>query len=123
MSNIDLLITLTQHERDSNNVTIAFTMGLTAVKKGHDVELILLSDAVHLASKGYAEKIDIGKPFEPIAKLLPEYLEAGGKLKVCSACMMHNGVAEDNLVDGADIIGADYVVDAVMASKKSLQLN
>ncbi len=123
MNNIDLLVTLTQHERDSNNVTIAFTMGLMAAKKGHDVELILLSDAVHLASKGYADKIDIGAPFEPISKLLPAYIEAGGKLKVCSACMIHNGVTEESLVETAEIIGAEYVVDAIMAAKKSLQLN
>ena len=123
MNNIDLLVTLTQHERDSNNVTIAFTMGLMAAKKGHDVELILLSDAVHLASKGYADKIDIGAPFEPISELLPAYIEAGGKLKVCSACMIHNGVTEESLVETAEIIGAEYVVDAVMAAKKSLQLN
>ncbi len=123
MENIDLLVTLTQHERDSNNVTIAFTMGLRAAQTGHDVELILLSDAVHLASKGYADKIDIGKPFEPISKLLPAFLEAGGKIKVCSACMIHNGVEEDSLVEGAEVINADYVVDAVMAAKKSLQLN
>lgn len=123
MNNIDLLVTLTQHERDSNNVTIAFTMALQAAKQDYDVELILLSDAVHLASKGYADKIDIGKPFEPIAKLLPAFLEAGGKLKVCSACMQHNGVEANTLVEGSDIIGAEYVVDAVMAAKKSLQLN
>ena len=123
MNNIDLLVTLTQHERDSNNVTIAFTMGLNAAEKGFDVELILLSDAVHLASKGYADKIDIGAPFQPISKLLPAFLEAGGKLKVCSACMIHNGVEESSLVEKAEVIGADYVVDAIMAAKKSLQLN
>lgn len=123
MGNIDLLVTLTQHERDSNNVTIAFTMARRAAQLGHDVQLILLSDAVHLASKGYADKIDIGKPFEPISKLLPEFLEAGGKLKVCSACMIHNGVEEDSLLEGSEVINADYVVDAVMAAKKSLQLN
>ncbi len=123
MNNIDLLVTLTQHERDANNVTIAFTMGLKAAEDGYDVELILLSDAVHLASKGYGDKIDIGAPFEPISKLLPAFIEAGGKLKVCSACMEHNGVDDDNLVEGSEIIGADYVVDAVMAAKKSLQLN
>lgn len=123
MKNIDLLVTLTQHERDSNNVTIAFTMGLKAAERGHSVELLLLSDAVHLASKGYADKIDIGKPFEPIAKLLPAFIEAGGKLKVCSACMMHNGVDKDNLIKDAEVIDADYVVDAIMDAKKSLQLN
>ena len=123
MNNIDLVVTLTQHERDSNNVTIAFTMGMTAAQKGYDVELLLLSDAVHLASKGYADKIDIGEPFKPISELLPGFLEAGGKLKVCSACMIHNGVSEENLVEGAEIINADYVVDAIMIAKKSLQLN
>lgn len=123
MNNIDLLVTLTQHERDSNNVTIAFTMGLKAAQRDLDVELILLSDAVHLASEGYADKIDIGAPFEPISKLLAEFLRAGGKLKVCSACMIHNGVDEDTLVEGSEVIDADYVVGAVMAAKKSLQLN
>lgn len=123
MNNIDLLITLTQHERDANNVTIAFTMGLRAVEKGNDVELILLSDAVHLAAKNYADKIDIGAPFKSIKELLPAFLNAGGKLKVCSACMEHNGVDKENLVEGAEIISADYVVDAIMESKKSLQLN
>lgn len=123
MDNIDLLVTLTAHERDSNNVTIAFTMGWQAAKKGYDVELILLSDAVHLATKGYADKIDIGDPFKSVKELLPLYLEAGGKLKVCSSCMIHNGVEEDSLVEGSDIITAEYVVDAVMAADKSLQLN
>lgn len=123
MENIDLLITLTQHERDSNNVTIAFTMGLKAAQKGHAVELLLLSDGVHLATKGYANKIDIGEPFEPISKLLPAFLDAGGKLKVCSSCMIHNGVDENTLVEGAEVIDADYVVDAVLEAKKSLQLN
>lgn len=123
MNNIDLLITLTQHERDANNVTIAFTMGLRAAQKGYNVELILLSDAVHLASRGYADKIDIGAPFEPIAKLLPAFLKAGGKLKVCSSCMIHNGVDESTIIEGANIIDADYVVDAVLQAKKSLQLN
>lgn len=123
MENIDLLITLTKHENDANNVTIAFTMGLKALEKGHDVELILLSDAVHLASKGYGDKIDIGQPFKPVKELIPKFLEAGGRLKVCSSCMIHNKVKEEDLLDKSDIISADYVIDALMASKKSLQLN
>lgn len=123
MDNIDLLITLTQHERDANNVTIAFTMGVRALEKGHDVELILLSDAVHLAAQGYADSIDIGAPFKPIAELLPAFLAAGGVLNVCESCMIHNGVENDSIVEGAKIIQADDVVDLLLAAKKSLQLN
>lgn len=123
MSNADLLITLTAHERDSNNVTIAFTMGVKALEKGHSVEILLLSDAVHLAEEGYADKIDIGAPFEAIKDILPVFLEQKGTLKVCSSCMEHNGVAEEDIMDGAEIITADYVVEAIMNSEKTLQLN
>lgn len=123
MKNIDLLITLTKNENDSNNVTIAFTMGIKSLEKGYDTEVLLLSDGVHLASKGYGDKINIGQPFEPVKNLIPRFLELGGSLKVCSACMVHNGVLEDNLLEGAEVVNAEYVIDALMESKKTLQLN
>src|SRR5690625_6020101 len=104
MEQKDLLITLTAHERDENNVTNAITMIVKAVEKGHETEIKLLSDAVHLAEKNYADKIDIGDPFEPIKDLLETYLKQGGKLKVFSSCMDHNGVDKENIIDGADIL-------------------
>src|SRR5699024_7040381 len=118
----DLLITLTAHERDSNNVTIAFTMGLKALEKDHSVEVMLMSDAVHLAEKDYADKIDIGEPFEPIKDILPRFIENGGKLHVCSSFMVHNNVEENNLIEGSKVITADYVIYAAMNATKSLQL-
>lgn len=120
---IDLLVTLTHNEDNENNVTLAFAMGAKAANDGYKVELLLLSKAVHLAEKAYADKIDIGEPFEPVKDLIPSFLNAGGKIKVCSACMMHNGVDKNNLIDGIEIINADYVVDALMTAKKSFQLN
>jgi len=123
LSKKHLLITLTAHERDANNVTIAFTMGVKALEKGHAPEILLLSDAVHLAEQGYADPIDIGEPFEPIKKLIEQFIENGGTLNVCSACMQHNGVKEENLIDGANVVDADYVVDALTNAEKTLQLN
>lgn len=123
MKQADLLITLTAHERDANNVTIAFTMGVKALEKGHHTEIMLLSDAVHIAEVNYADKIDIGAPFKPIKDLLMTFLEKGGKLKVCSSCMEHNNVSKENIIDGAAIITADDVIDGIMNAKKTLQLN
>lgn len=118
-----LLITLTAHENNPNNVTIAFTMGAKAAEKGYKVEILLLSDAVHLGKKGYADKINIGAPFQAIKDIMPSYLAAGGKLKVCSACMQHNGVTAEDLIEEAEVVTADYVVEAIMHSEKTLQLN
>jgi len=123
MKKIDFLITLTAHENDANNVTIAFTMGLQAAQKGYDTVILLLSNAVALAEKGYADKIDIGEPFKPIKELLPAYLAAGGRIAVCSACMKHNGVDEENVIDGVEVVTADFVIDGIMAAEKTLQLN
>jgi len=123
MSHADLLITLTAHENDESNVTIAFTMGMKAIEKGHKVEMMLLSNGIHIAEKGYADKIDIGAPFKPIKDLLASFLEQGGKLKVCSACMEHNGVTKEDIIEGAEVITADDVIDGIMNTEKTLQLN
>lgn len=123
METPDLLVTLTANERDANNVTIAFTMATKALSKGYQAEIILLSDAVHIAKQGYADKIDIGSPFKPVGELLPGYLEQGGRLSVCSSCMQHNSMNESDLVKGATAITADYVVDSLMSAEKTLQLN
>lgn len=123
MEKIDLLITLTHDDKEANNVTLAFAMGTNAAKRGYKVELLLLSHAVKIGEKGYADKIDIGEPFSPVKDLLEAYINAGGKIKICSACMKHNGVSEDNLIDNIEIINADYVVSALMNAEKSFQLN
>lgn len=123
MKNIDLLITLTAHERDANNVTIALTVGLKAIEQGKDVVLLLLSDAVNLAQKGYADRIDIGDPFKPAAALLASFFEKGGRVAVCNACMKHNNVSADSLYPQAEVVTADFITEALFASHRQLQLN
>lgn len=123
MEKRDLLVTLTANEQDANNVTIAFTMANKALEKGHQPEIMLLSNAVHIAEKNYADTIDIGAPFKPVKDLLSTYLEQGGSLSVCSSCMKHNGMEESDVVEGAITITADDVVDALMSTDKTLQLN
>src|SRR5699024_598076 len=116
MKYADLLITLTANESDESNVTVAFLMGVKALDKGHSVEMLLLASGVHMAAKGYASKIDVGAPFKPTDEMLTSYLEKGGKIKVCSSCMEHNELTKEDLIDEAEVINADYVIDALMYS-------
>src|SRR5699024_9644844 len=123
MSHPDLLVTLTANENDENNVTVAFTMGGKALEKGHRVDTMLIPNEEHIANKKYTEKIDNGEPFKPVKDLLDAFLENGGKLKVCSSCMKHNNISEDDLIESSEIITADDVIDGIMGAEKSLQLN
>lgn len=120
---LDLLVTLTGDEKESNNVTIAFSIALQAQKSGKKTEILLLSYAVMLAEMGYGDKIDIGAPFDSIKNLIPAYLAAGGQISVCKACMVHNHVDQSKLLKEAVVVDASYVADVLFAAKRSLQLN
>ena len=119
----DYVGTLFDNETNPNKITLAFTMAVTALKRGHSSTLILMVDAVHLALPNALDSIDIGAPFEPAAKLLQAFMEKGGQVLVCKACMIHNNVAESAIDPRFGVISADDVVNLLMSAKGSLQLN
>ncbi len=110
-------------ESNPSKITLAFTMGGVALDQGHSASVILMVDAVHLGVPNALDKVDIGAPFKPAKELLEAFVEKGGNVLVCGACMEHNGV-EDSAIDKrfTKISGGD-VVELLMAAKGSLQLN
>ena len=119
----DYVGTLFDNESNPNKITLAFTMAGVALKKGHSASVILMVEAVHLALPNALEHIDIGAPFEPAGKLLEAFIEKGGNVLVCSACMKHNGINESAIDNRFAIISGDDVVELLMNAKGSLQLN
>ncbi|NLJ51370.1 MAG: sulfur reduction protein DsrE [Alcaligenaceae bacterium] len=122
MQTADFVTTIFDGHSNPNKVTVAFTMALSAVKKGHSATVILMGEAVQLAKPDAANDIDIGQPFEPAATLIKNYLELGGQIAICKSCMVHNGISEEEVVPSYQIITSPDVIDLLMASKGSLQL-
>lgn len=118
----DYVGSLFDDENNPNKITVAFTMGLKALENGHSATLMLMVDAVHLAIPGKVDDIDIGAPFMPVKQLQEAFLEKGGKLLVCQACMVHNGVSEDEIDPRFGVVNADGVIQLLMNAKGSLQL-
>ncbi|PID45770.1 MAG: sulfur reduction protein DsrE [Proteobacteria bacterium] len=121
-NNYDYVGTLFDNDSNPNKVTVAFTMASKALEAGHSAALILMVDAVHLACPGSVDGIDIGEPFMPVKSVQEAFLEKGGKILVCGACMIHNKVKADTIDERFEIINADDVVELVMNAKGSLQL-
>lgn len=110
-------------ESNPSKITLAFTMAGIALKQGHSASVILMVDAVHLGVPNALNKVDIGAPFKPAKELLEAFIEKGGNVLVCGACMEHNGI-EDSAIDKRFTkISGDDVVELLMAAKGSLQLN
>lgn len=118
----DYVGTLFDDNSNPNKITVALTMAVKALEKGHSASLILMVDAVHLAIKDALNDIDIGAPFEPAPKLLEDFLEKGGRVLVCGACLIHNNVDESAVDTRFETISADDVVELLMNAKGSLQL-
>ncbi|MFW6458125.1 MAG: DsrE family protein [Halodesulfurarchaeum sp.] len=122
MESTDFVTTLFHERNNPDKVTVAFTMALKAVEKGHSATVILMADGVHLGKPGHADGLDIGEPFRPVPDLLEDYLEAGGHVAVCGACMQHNGLSEEDVDDRFTIVDADETIDLTMEAQGGLQI-
>ena len=71
---------------------------------------------------GASQGMDVGKPFEPVQQLLHKYLELGGRVAICSSCMIHNGFTAEQMDPRFAIITAPEVIDLLMNAKGSLQI-
>lgn len=110
-------------ETNPSKITLSFTMANKALEQGHSASVILMVDAVHLALPNALDNVDIGAPFKPAKELLEAFVDKGGNVLVCGACMEHNGI-EDSAIDTRFTkISGDDVVELLMAAKGSLQLN
>ncbi len=118
----DYVGTLFDNDSNPNKITVAYTMAVTALESGHSASIILMVDAVHLALPKALDSIDIGAPFKPAGELLAAFMEKGGQILVCKACMVHNNVDESAIDPRFGIISADDVVNLLMNAKGSLQL-
>lgn len=122
MQTADFVATLFDGRANPAKVTVAFTMALNALDKGHDAMVLLMVDAVELGQPGATDGLDVGQPFEPVPVLLEKFLAGGGRVGICKSCMIHNGFTAAQMVPGYEIVTAPEVVDLMMAARGSLQI-
>jgi tRNA 2-thiouridine synthesizing protein D len=119
----EFLITLSHDKSNDKQVTLAFTLGLKSLEKGHRTAIALLLDGVEVGVTGYIDDIDIGEPFLPVADMLEVYLSKGGELLICGSCWKHQKHTDADRLAGAKMISADLLIDLLMNAKSTIQLN
>lgn len=119
----DFVSNLFDDTSNPSKITVGLTMAVKALEKGHSASVILFIDAVKLAKPNALDSVDIGAPFKPAKDLLEKFIEQGGNVLVCGACMEHNGIKESEIDPRFEVINGDDVVDLMMGAKGSLQLS
>ena len=122
MQTADFVSTLYDGRSNPNKVTVAFTMGVNALAKGHSSCIILMVEAVELGQPNATDGLDIGQPFQPVPELLKAYVDQGGRIAICASCMIHNGMSAEQMDPRFEIISAPDVIDLLMGANGSLQI-
>ena len=86
-----LVFMITHGTDDPEHVTIPFVMAAAALASDVQVVIGLQADAVWLGTKGGGDAV-AADGFPPLAKLMNDYREMGGKLLVCNPCMKSRGI-------------------------------
>ncbi len=110
-----LVIIATHAEENPDKATLPFVMGNTALAMDMEATVILQSTGVYLAYRGYAEHVHAAG-FPPLTELLATYLEAGGKLMICSPCMQARKIRPEELIEAATIIAGATLISEIAAA-------
>ena len=119
MTQDKLVIVSTHADEDAERAILPFVMGIGALASEADVLIALQSNAVHLATKGYARHLR-HEGFPPFEELLEAFLELGGRLVACTPCLKSRSIGDDELIDGARPTAAAELAIEFLTSKAQL---
>jgi uncharacterized protein involved in oxidation of intracellular sulfur len=96
---------------------VPFVFANAALAMDIKATVVLMSEGVYLARKGYVDHMPAAGGFPPMAKLLKDFLEQGGRLLVCTPCIKERKINESDLVEGTQATAAGQVNVEAMNSK------
>lgn len=106
MENARKLAIVVSRGLDDERATVAFTIANTGIASGQQVTLFMVSAAVDVVRKGAADHVRMN-PFDPPMKeLIDNFQSAGGRILVCPPCAKVRGYAEDDFIDGVQVVGS-----------------
>ena len=110
-----LVILTTGPEDRGNRATLAFSMGLASLISGVDTTIYLTMSGTFWSRQGAGSTVHI-EGFEPLGVYMKQYIEAGGRILVCSPCdAFYCSIANDKpLIKGAELSGLTTIVDIAL---------
>ena len=113
---VPLLFTCSHGEDDPERATVPFIAASTAAVSGHHAIVVCTVEAVRIGTLGHAETISDPDMTE-LAPLVQLLTGNGGEIWLCSACTKKRDIDEGDLIEGAQIVGAAKIVEALAAGK------
>ena len=105
-----VLVCLNHGAEDPESVLIAYLVGVEALRAGKQAVMFLTKDAVHVATEGFAESIEI--PDAPaVPALHDEYVASGGRFFACPVCVKTRQMQGAAWVANTEVAGMPSVYE------------
>jgi uncharacterized protein len=116
-----VMIHNTHAKDDIERASLTFVVANTALSSNQQTTVLLTIEGVWVATQGYADNIQ-ANGFAPLSELMQQFVANGGELWVCGACAKPRNITQEQLIDGAQIIGAAAAVEALVNGANALSL-
>lgn len=114
----EFILLFATHAGDNpEKAAIPFTMSCAALAMDTKAIVVLQGNGVYLALKDYVNTMLRGGGFPPVKKLMEDFLELGGELKVCAPCIKERNIDVSELIGGATTIAGGEAVIKSMEAK------
>lgn len=101
---------------EPERATIPFIAAATAAVSGHSAKVVCTVEAVWIGTPGHAATIN-AEGLTPLEDLVGQLVDNGGELWLCSACTTKRNIDAHDLRDGARIVGAAEIVEALAIAR------
>lgn len=116
----EMVIYIATHAgEDPERASLPFVLGNAALAMDIEAIVALQGTGVYLAKKGIIENI-FAAGLPPLQELVSNFMELGGKLWVCSPCINERKIAQADLIEGAEIMAAAKLTQALLESSAAL---
>jgi predicted peroxiredoxin len=113
------VVNLTHAKDEAERASLAFVVANAAAASGKETVVFLSTEGVRLSQLGYADDVHVDG-FAPLAELMAEYTQAGGRIFVCQTCFKKYGLDEGRLVGGASVAGSAALVEFMSGGVSSV---
>jgi predicted peroxiredoxin len=105
-----VLICLNHGAEEPENILIGYLVGVESLRAGKEALMFLTKDAVHVATPGFAETIEV--PDAPsVAALHEEYVAKGGRFMACPVCVRTRKMQDATWVPNTVVAGVPSVFE------------
>jgi predicted peroxiredoxin len=114
-----VMINNTNAKENLERATLSFVIANAALSSDQEAIVLLTIEGPWLATKGYADGLQ-ADGYPPLKELIDKFLAGGGKLWVCGACAKPRSITAEQLVEGAQIVGAAKAVEEMVTGAQTL---